>query len=167
MPQLDPAVFIPQIFWLFVIFAALYCFIAYSAGPKISEVLKNRHDKITDDLEEASVLQAKADQARRVFEKSQEEARASAADRVLSKRAELKGHIEAEYKKLSEELLLKADQAQARIDKAKNDAIGEVRAVATEVCEDIVSQVSGLKLSSDDVAKTVNGKTDEIMKGKS
>jgi F-type H+-transporting ATPase subunit b len=166
MPQLDLAVFIPQIFWLFVIFAALYCFIAYSAGPKIAEVLKNRQTKISDDLAEASILQAKADLARQVFEKSQADARAAATEKLLSKRAELKTYVETEYKKLTEELLSKTEAAQARIDDAKEKAIGDVRNVATEVCVDIVSRISGLKLDDRAVSKIVNDKTVGFVKGK-
>ena len=165
MPQLDPAVFIPQIFWLFVVFAALYIFIARSAAPKISEVLKRRQDTITDDLANAEKLQAKAEEARIAFEKSQEDARNNAAAIVLSKREELKAEADAEYQKLSDALSKKADEAQKRINEAKEKALGEVRNVAADVCADIVSQISGLKLDAKAVSKAVNAKTDDVLKG--
>ncbi|MDG1708375.1 MAG: hypothetical protein P8H03_06415 [Emcibacteraceae bacterium] len=167
MPQLDPAVFIPQIFWLFVVFAALYIFIARNAAPKISEVLKRRQDTIADDLAEAEALQAKAEEARIAFEKSQEDARNNAAAVVLKAREELKASTEAEYQKLSDDLSAKADEAQKRIDEAKDKALGEVRDVASEVCADIVSQISGLKLDGEAVSKVVNAKTDATLKGDS
>ncbi|MCC3862448.1 hypothetical protein [Pseudemcibacter aquimaris] len=165
MPQLDPAVFIPQIFWLAVVFAALYIFVARNAAPKISEVLKRRQDTIADDLANAESLQAKAEEARVAFEKSQEDARNNAAALVLSKREELKAQAEADYQKLSDELSAKADEAAKRINDAKEKALGEVRDVATEVCAEIVSQVSGLSLDGETVAKTVNAKTDAALKG--
>ncbi|MCL4166673.1 UNVERIFIED_CONTAM: hypothetical protein GTU68_033459, partial [Idotea baltica] len=111
MPQLDPAVFIPQIFWLFVVFALLYIFMARSAAPKIADVLKKRQDKITDDLSQAESLQAKAEEARIAYEKSQADARNSASSIVLSKREELKAEAEAQYQKLSGELAVKAEEA--------------------------------------------------------
>jgi len=165
MPQLDPAVFIPQIFWLFVVFAALYIFIARNAAPKISEVLKRRQDTITDDLANAEKLQAKAEEACIAFEKSQEDARNNSAAIVLSKREELKAEADAEYQKLSDALTAQADEAQKRIDEGKDKALGEVRNVATEVCADIVSQISGLKLDEKAVSKAVNAKTDDVLKG--
>ena len=167
MPQLDPAVFVPQIFWLFVVFALLYIFMARSAAPKIADVLKKRQDKISDDLTQAESLQAKAEEARIAYEKSQADARNNASSVVLSKREELKAEAEAQYQKLSNELAAKADEAQQRIDAAKDKALGEVRDVATEVCTDIVSQISGLKLDSDAVSKVVNAKTDAATKGDS
>jgi len=167
MPQLEIATFIPQIFWLFVVFVVLYIFMSRSAAPKIADVLKKRQNKIADDLAEAGVLQAEAEKARVLYEKSQAAARSDAAAVVVSKRDELKAEAEAEYQKLSDSLGAKADEAQKSIDAAKDKALTEVRDVATEVCGDIISKISGLKLDSDAVSKVVNAKTDAATKGES
>ncbi len=158
MPQLDLAVFAPQIFWLAVVFAVLYIFMSRSAAPKIADVLKKRQNTIADDLAEAEKLQAKAEEARVAYEKSQNDARNNAAAVVLSKREELKAEAEEAYQKLSDDLAAKADEAQARINAAKDKALGEVRDVATEVCSDIVSQISGLNLDAAAVSKAVDSK---------
>jgi len=167
MPQLDPAVFIPQIFWLFVVFAVLYFFMSRSAAPKIADVLKKRQNTIADDLAEAERLQADAEEARVAYEKSQTDIRNNAAAVVLNKREELKAEAEAEYQKLSEQLASKANEAQKHIDAAKDKALGEIRDVATDVCVDIVSKISGITLDSKDVSKIVNDKTGAITKGES
>lgn len=161
MPQLDLAVFAPQIFWLAVVFAVLYIFMSRSAAPKIADMLKKRQDTIAGDLADAEKLQAKAEEARVAYEKSQNDARNNAAAVVLGKREELKAEAEAAYQKLSDELQVQADEAQARIDAAKDKALSEVRNVATDVCSDIVSQISGLKLDTGAVSKVVA----EKMKG--
>lgn len=161
MPQLDLAVFAPQIFWLAVVFAVLYIFMSRSAAPKIADMLKKRQDTIAGDLADAEKLQAKAEEARLAYEKSQNDARNNAAAVVLDKREELKAEAEAAYQKLSDELQVQADEAQARIDAAKDKALSEVRNVATDVCSDIVSQISGLKLDTGAVSKVVA----EKMKG--
>lgn len=158
MPQLDIAVFAPQIFWLAVVFAVLYIFMSRSAAPKIADVLKKRQDTISDDLAEAEKLQAKAEEARIAYEKSQNDARNNAAAVVLSKREELKSNAEKQYQKLSDEFAEQADEAQAHIDEAKQKALAEIKDVATEVCADIVSQISGLKLDSGAVSKVVDAK---------
>ena len=133
MPQLDIAFFVPQIFWLIVVFATLYIFMAGSAAPKIAGVLKKRQDAIAGDLVEAEKLQAKAESARVLYEKSQSEARSNVAAMVLSKREELKDIAEKEYLKLSKKLTAKADKAQMRIvfirqisSKAWNISIGQI-----------------------------------------
>lgn len=159
MPQLDIAFFIPQIFWLFVVFTVLYFFMSRSAAPKISEVLKKRQNVITDDLAVAENLQAQAEQARIAFEKSQSDARDAAAGFILSNREEIKAEIDSEYQKLSEVLNAKADEAQSRIEAAKDKALGDVRDVATEVCLEIISKVSGISLDNKVVSKIVADKT--------
>lgn len=158
MPQLDPAVFAPQIFWLFVIFGLIYLFIAYSAAPKITEVLERRQDRIASDLEEAERLQAQAEEARASYEKALEEARAKATATISAKREAIKADVEAEYNKLSEKLGAEAAAAEERISVAKDKALVEVQAMAVDVCQEIVVAVSGLNLDKKVVTEVVNGK---------
>ena len=165
MPQLDLAFYIPQIFWLVVVFAALYFFMSRSVAPNISEVLKKRQDVIADDLANAEALQVKAEQERVIYEKSQADARSNAAALVLAKREELKAEAEAEYQKLSQTLGAEADEAGKRIDATKQKALSTVRGGANDVCAEIVAKISGLKLDGDTVSKVVDQKTDDAIKG--
>ena len=162
MPQLDPAVFLPQIFWLFILFGLVYLFIAYSAAPKITEVLERRQDRISSDLEEAEKLQARAEQARIAHEKALEEARAKATLTISAKREAIKADVEAEYNKLSEKLGAEAAVAEEKITAAKNKALDDVRAMAADVCQEIISRVSGLDLDKKVVSKAVDGKFDAV-----
>ncbi len=162
MPQLDPAVFAPQIFWLFVIFALIYLFIAYSAAPKITEVLEKRQVRIASDLEEAERLQTQAEEARVSYEKALEDARAQATATVAAKRDAIKADVEAEYNRLTDKLGAEAAAAETRIAAAKDKALDDVRAMAAEVCQEIVVAVSGLELDKKVVAKVVDGKFDAV-----
>ena len=162
MPQLDPAVFLPQIFWLFIIFGLVYLFIAYSAAPKITQVLERRQDRIASDLQEASKLQAQAEDARASYEKALDEARAKATSTVAAKREAIKANVEAEYNKLSEKLAAEAKVAEEKINAAKEKALGDVRAMSADVCQEIIQAVSGLDLDAKLVAKSVDSKFDAV-----
>ena len=162
MPQLDPAVFLPQIFWLFVLFGLVYLFIAHGAAPKITEVLERRQDRIASDLQEAEKLQALAEEARVTYEKSLEEARAKAASTVTIKREAIKADVEAEYNKLSEKLGVDAAAAAVKIATAKDKALDEIRTVATDVARDIILSISGLDLDEKIIAANVNDKFDVV-----
>ena len=162
MPQLDPAVFLPQIFWLFVLFGLVYLFIAYSATPKITEVLERRQDRIASDLEEAEKLQAQAEKARVDYESALENARAKATAMISGKREAIKADVEAEYNKLSDKLSAEAAAADEKITAAKNKALNDVRAMAAEVCQDIITTVSGLDLDQKVISKAVDGKFDAV-----
>lgn len=158
MPQLDPAVFLPQIFWLFVLFGVVYLFIAHSAAPKITEVLERRQDRIASDLQEAEKLQAQAEDARVTYEKALEEARAKATSTVAAKREAIKADVEAEYTKLSASLNKAAAAAEAKIAAAKDKALDEVRIMAADVCKDIILSVSGLELDQKVISASVDNK---------
>lgn len=164
MPQLDPAVFLPQIFWLVVLFGLVYLFIAYSATPKITQVLERRQDRIASDLQEAEKLQARAEEARAAYEQALEEARAKAASTVAIKREAIKADVEAEYSKLSEKLGGEAATAEEKIAAAKDKALDEIRTMAADICADIIRSVSGLDLDEKIVVASVDSKFD-VVKG--
>ncbi|MCF8474828.1 MAG: hypothetical protein K9G26_09035 [Emcibacter sp.] len=158
MPQLDPAVFLPQIFWLVVIFGLIYLFITYNAAPRITEVLERRQSKIASDLEEASDLQVKADEARILYEKSLEQARAKAASTITTKREAIKVDVETQYNKLSEKITAEIAVADEKIKVAKEAALDDVQAMAADICKDVILSVSGLALDEKVIAKVVGGK---------
>lgn len=162
MPQLDPAVFLPQIFWLFIIFGLVYLFIAHSATPKITQVLERRQDRIASDLQEAEKLQARAEDARTAYEKALEEARIKATSTVTAKRDAIKAEVEAEYNKLSESLSKEAAAAEAKIATAKDKALDDIRTMTADVCGRIIQSISGLDLDEKVITGKVDGKFDAV-----
>ncbi|WP_321397663.1 hypothetical protein [Emcibacter sp.] len=166
MPQLDPAVFAPQIFWLAIIFGVLYLIMHYSIIPKVSDVLEKRQNRIANDLEEAGKLQREAEDARIAYEKALQEARANATATIAAKREAIKLEIEAKYNELSVKLNAEAEEAANRVQSAKDKALDDVRAVSAELCKDIVSRVAKLELDDAAVSKTVEGRLAEAVKEK-
>ncbi len=165
MPQLDPAVFLPQIFWLFVLFGLVYLFIAHSAAPKITRVLERRQDRIASDLQEAERLQAQAEEARISYEKALDEARRNATLMVADRRDAIKADMEAEYNKLTAQLGEDAEAAGVKIAAAKDRALDEVRAMSVDICQDIIRSVSGLSVDEKAVAKKLTTKFDQVKGG--
>lgn len=155
MPQLDPNVFLPQIFWLFIIFGLIYLFIAYSAAPRITHVLERRADRIASDLEEAGSLQAQAEKAREAYDLALEEARVKATSTVTIERETIKTNVEAEYNKLTARLSADAEAAESKISSAKDKALDEVRAMSSDICKEIIRRVSHLDLEDKIVAGSV------------
>ena len=162
MPQLDPAVFLPQIFWLFVIFGLIYLFIAHSAAPKITQVLEKRQARISSDLEEASSLQAEAEAARVSHEKALEEARIKATSTITAKREAIKSDVEAEYAQLTEKLGAELAAAEVKISAAKDKALDEIRVMSADICQQIIQSVSGLDLDKKIVSERVGVKFDAV-----
>lgn len=53
MPQLDPQFFISQVFWLVLVFTAIYAFVSQWFFPKIQKAVLGRENKIKEDVEDS------------------------------------------------------------------------------------------------------------------
>lgn len=158
MPQLNPADFMPQLFWLAVTFITLYLVMARLSLPRISALREARANRIADDLENAERLKAEADQAEAANTAALNEARASAMEMGNRTREDLKLRNEARQKDVANRLTAEIEAAESRIDAAKNQAISQVRDVAVDVCRDIVTKLTGLRLDDEAVRAAVDGK---------
>ena len=58
LPQLNVTTFSPQLFWLVVTFATLYFVLSKVLLPRIGEVIEERADRITRDIEAAQRLKS-------------------------------------------------------------------------------------------------------------
>ena len=60
LPQLNPDFFSPQLIWLGISFITLYYLMSKVALPKVAEVLEERQERITNDLDRAGNLRRQA-----------------------------------------------------------------------------------------------------------
>lgn len=143
MPQLEFHTFAPQLVWLVIVFGYLYVLMSRVALPRIATVLEERRDRIADDLDQAAQFKRQTDEAIEAYEKALAEARAKASGIAQETRDRL--HEETERQRLSIEARLaeKISEAEAQITATKNAALQNVRAVAVDVTEAIVSQLLG------------------------
>ena len=78
MPQLDISTFAPQLFWLAVIFVALYIVMKTVALPQVGRAIEARRQRREEDLARAARLKAEADAANEAYQKLLATARAEA-----------------------------------------------------------------------------------------
>jgi F-type H+-transporting ATPase subunit b len=64
MPQLDISFYIPQLFWLLVIFGGLYLLMAYGILPKLENTLKSRENVLQQVRRRAQELEIEVEQLR-------------------------------------------------------------------------------------------------------
>ncbi len=148
MPQFDPATFAPQIFWLVVTFIALYGVIAKFAIPRIGEILEQRARLVQDDLDRAAALKADTDAAIATYEKAMTSARNQARDVLLAATTELKKVADDKTAVVNAEVGKQIADAEARIEKAKADAMGSIKSIAADTAREAVARISGLTLDA-------------------
>ncbi|MEJ2026487.1 MAG: F0F1 ATP synthase subunit B', partial [Limibacillus sp.] len=115
MPQFDPQWFASQIFWLAVIFAALYYVLNKFAIPRIGEVLEERQAKIEDDLNKAENLKAEAESVLKEYEAALAEARGKAQAELKKTQEALQAESSKRHAEFGQELAKSTKAAEERI----------------------------------------------------
>ncbi|MBL8630115.1 MAG: F0F1 ATP synthase subunit B' [Rhodospirillaceae bacterium] len=155
MPQFDPASFPSQIFWLVITFVALYAVISKFAIPRIGEILEQRARLIQDDLDRAGALKADTDAAIAAYEKAMADARNQARDVLFTATNELKKVADEKTATVNAEVNKQIADGEARIAKAKNEALGSIKSIAADTAREAVSKLAGLTLDAGKIDSAV------------
>ena len=155
MPQLDPAAWPTQLFWLAVTFIALYLIISRVVIPRTGGAIEKRKAAIDGDLAQAQKFKAETDAAIASYEAALAEARGRAQAIALDSRNKLTAEIDAERAKLDAALGAKIASAEKTIAASKNKALADVGEVAAEIAGNIVSTLIGAKVTKTAVAAAV------------
>jgi F-type H+-transporting ATPase subunit b len=155
MPQLDPTYYVSQIFWLVVAFGVLYWLMASRGVPRVADILETRQDRIAADLDRAQALRAEAEAAMRQNEEmiAKAQARARAALQAAQERIVAEG-VRREHE-LEASLQHQLKEAEARIQAARGQALGELATVAAEVSRVAGGRLLGIEVSAEDAASAV------------
>ncbi len=160
MPQLDPAVFEPQIFWLLVSFALLYWLMKTRVIPRISDILEEREHKINDSLRKADLLRDDAEAKMAEYERTMAEARARAQDTLRAVRERIAAEAAERHAELSERLQREVAAAETRINAAREEALGDMRDMAIEISRAASERLLGAEVP----ARSLSAAVDHVMK---
>lgn len=155
LPQLDFTTYTPQIFWMFAIFTLLYIFFAKKTLPDISGTIENRKNHIDSDLDTAEQLTAEADKVHDAYQESLVASQAAAAKTIQDMEGKMKAKAEKamdDFRARSEDELKNAEE---RIMAAKQQAMGEMNQIVTEVTSQAVEKILGASPDVSAVKSTV------------
>ncbi len=150
MPQLDFTTFAPQLFWLAVSFVVLYGLMRWLALPRVGQVIAGRREHLSRDLTRAADLKTEAEAALAAYQKTLADARAAAQATLRETSEKLAAEAAARQQQLSATLAAQVAAAEARIAAMKEQALADVRGIATEVGGAVVEKLIG---ASADAAK--------------
>lgn len=155
MPQLDPSDYPTQLFWLVVTFVPLYLILRRVVLPRIGEVLGARQRHIDTDLEKAGNLKEEADKVMAEYEKALAEARDKASAVIKQASDEMAAESAKRHQTFARELADKTRAAEQRIAAARDEALGNLRVVATEVAAAATAKLIGVKVEPEQVERAV------------
>ena len=144
MPQLDPATYASQIFWLAICFFSLYFVFAKFIIPKMDIVLDRRQKIIDEHLNKAGGYKEKAENLAAAYDKAVSDARDKAAAHFAQSSDELKAFIGEKTVDLQKELAEQLEKMQADILRNKARAVAETDRIAAELAA-VVAVKLGLR----------------------
>ena len=153
MPQLDFTTFIPQLFWLFLSLSFLYFILSRIALPRISDVIEERNDTITDDLDEAKSLSIEAEKVVNELKSKLEDARSSSQKTLMDERQKNLDKISFERKKFEETISREISSSEEKINKGKSEALKEASDLAVDIAEEIINNLFVKKVDKKDLNK--------------
>lgn len=159
MPQIDQvsATFLTQLFWLVLTFGAVYFTVGRSMVPKIQATMEMRKKRVEDDMEEARLAHARADEMEEEYRKKIQAMRDEANGITNEAKAKAAEKSERRLHDADKRVMEKIARAEAVIQEQRDAALKEVEAVAVEATSDIVARLTKANISGDMVATTVKG----------
>jgi F-type H+-transporting ATPase subunit b len=162
MPQLDPAVWPTQLFWLVITFITLYLVIWRIALPRIADVLEARQRKLDDDLKKATALKEEAETILAEYQKMRASAQASAHELLQQAQDAMKAEAARQGQELATKLGQQTEEAEARIGAAKSAALASLEGTVNEVVAAATEKLIGVKAGDQEIARAVGS----VMGGK-
>lgn len=157
LPQLDPAWFASQAFWLLLTFGFLYVIFSRNILPAISNTLENRHEHVQGDLDMAQKLKTEAEQVFDAYNKSLENARSRATKLYHDVEEDIKVKSERQQNELRERLAKEMELSEARLLKTKNDALKEMDTIAAEIASAAAEKIVGISTDIKTAREIVQG----------
>jgi F-type H+-transporting ATPase subunit b len=143
MPQFDPSSFASQLFWLAITFFLMYQLVMKLVMPGLGGVMESRQRTIDEDLAKAADLKARTDTAIQSYEAALAEARARAQGILRETNEELARAAEARNREVADALSERIAEGEARIEKARAEALEDVRDVAADVAVALTGKLMG------------------------
>ena len=148
LPQLDIKTWPSQLFWLIVLFTVGYILMAKFITPRIGSVLEERRAKLDDDLGKARSASEDAARIRLEYEANLDAARTAAAETAKEAAAEATRRAVASDLKIARKLAEKTSKAEAKLAKARSEAIANLNNVAAEAALAAAAQVANIQITT-------------------
>lgn len=159
MPQITqlPFIFASQLFWLLIVFGAIFFVIGRGMLPKIQSTVDARDRRIAEDLALAEQARVRADEIEAAYRRRMNETRDEAMRVAAASKQETGRESETRIKAADAEIGTRVQAAEERIRAATGAAMAEIETVAAEAAQEMVAKLAGVTVSRDRAAQAVKG----------
>jgi F-type H+-transporting ATPase subunit b len=131
----------------------LYIVLSKIALPRISDVIEERNDTITDDLDEAKALSLEAEKVVDELKSKLEDARSTTQKKLMDERQKSLDIVSSERKKFEENMSKEISSSEEKINKGKVEALKEASNLAEDIAEEIINNLYVKKVDKRDLNK--------------
>ena len=156
MPQLDPEYWASQAFWLVLVFLSIYLLIAKIFIPKIKSNIDMREDKIRKDLEEAKVLREEAEKKLKKYNELIEAAKLDAKKILSDAIQKLNEDIRLKKEEIQKKIDQEIDNAEREIFKFKAGSAIKVNSVSEQIVSDLIMDIFSEDLNKSSIKAAVS-----------
>lgn len=151
MPQISQlaATYSSQIFWMLVIFGAVFFLVGRGMAPKVIETMESRDQKIAADLAAAEAARRDAEAQDDAWKAAAAHQRGEAQSLIAAAKADAAKAAEVRLGAAGAEVEARVAEAEARIAAAREGALAEIETVAADAAADIAARVAGLTVAGD------------------
>jgi F-type H+-transporting ATPase subunit b len=156
MPQLDPASFSSQLFWMTMSFVVLYVLLARFLLPRIQSVIALRSHTIEGDIEQAKRMKSDAERARHHYEKALADARAKSQAMLAESTATIAGRAAKQQAELDKTIEKKLHESDAAIRSSKQEVMDKLSPISAELASLIVEVLVHHKPNAKDIGAVIH-----------
>ncbi len=150
MPQIAQLAetYASQVFWMLVFFGFIFFFIGRGMVPKVMATVEARDRQIATDLAAADAARNAADAEEEAWRVQANKQRSEAQALIAKAKADAAKAAEMRLGAAGSAIDARLAEADSRIAKAREGALGEIEAVASEAASDIVSRLAGINVDA-------------------
>ena len=150
MPQLEISTYLPQIFWVLLIFICFWQVMDKLIIPRIAEAIEARKRKYDDYILKAEQINKKALASLQRYEEALAAAKTSAAQQIKQSEDELKQMIAEKEEAINRQLKETIAENEAKLNKEKEASFVKIEEMSQKAAYAIIEKL-GLSISMDDL----------------
>jgi F-type H+-transporting ATPase subunit b len=151
MPQFEVSTFLPQVFWLLIVFSFLYFGIAYWVLPSVKKIFDLRSENLEGLILKAEALKREAEQLQLKSEQHLAQARSEAQLILASAAEEIKNKHKKKEAAFSKEIDAQFQQAELKLQEAQKTLFENLEKVATPLVQDMIFKVAHFSPSEESI----------------
>ena len=163
LPQLDFDTYPSLIFWSIISLVIGYFLMAYLVTPQIKSIINLRETNIQNDLIKAKTSNEESEKIKNEVSKNQAEIKLSSQTLLNEALLETKKLLDKSEKQVSEKIELRIKKAEQKINETKDNVISEILNNAEDLTKDIVQKFTSIKPLNQDIKKTVDTVSKNIL----